>query len=185
TPWSTSPPTSVRSSGCARWGTSGPRSSSPARSRGPASGRTGSTPSRPVRRPEMTVELTRERTVQINAAAWEFWRFHANSADDWTRAYLAARGLRGLQAGYAPEGWARLVGRMRGRGFSADELVAAGLAFRTESGSVGDVFRDRLVLAYRDEHGDIVGFSARRNPALDDAGDAPAKYLNTTTTPAF
>lgn len=133
----------------------------------------------------MSDDLTRERTVQINAAAWEFWRFHANGADDWTRGYLAARGLRGLQAGYAPEGWARLVGRMRGRGFSADELVTAGLAFRTESGSVGDVFRDRLVLAYRDEHGDIVGFTARRNPALDDDGDAQAKYLNTTTTPAF
>ncbi len=133
----------------------------------------------------MTVELSRERVVAINAAAWEYWRWNANQAEDWTRGYLARRGLRGLQAGYAPEGWARLVGRMRGRGYSPDELVAAGLAFRTEAGGVGDVFRDRLVLAYRDEHGDIVGFTARRNPALDDDGDAPAKYLNTTTTPAF
>lgn len=133
----------------------------------------------------MTVELTRERVVEINAAAFEFWRFHANSADDWTRGYLARRGLRGLQAGYAPEGWARLVGRMRGRGYSADELVAVGLAFRTEAGGVGDVFRDRLVLPYRDEAGAIIGFTARRNPATDDTDDAPAKYLNTTTTLAF
>ncbi len=133
----------------------------------------------------MTVELTRERVVEINAAAFEFWRFHANSADGWTRGYLARRGLRGLQAGYAPEGWARLVGRMRVRGYNADELVAAGLAFRTDKGQVGDVFRDRLVLPYRDEAGAIIGFTARRNPATDDVDDAPAKYLNTTTTLAF
>ncbi|GED11317.1 toprim domain-containing protein [Cellulosimicrobium cellulans] len=133
----------------------------------------------------MSVELTRERVVEINAAAWEYWRWSANNADDWTREYLARRGLRGLQAGYAPEGWARLVGRMRGRGYSPEELVAAGLAFRTESGSVGDVFRDRLVLPYRDVTGAIVGFTARRNPATDDVDDAPAKYLNTTTTAAF
>jgi len=133
----------------------------------------------------MTVELTRERAVAINAAAWEFWRFHANSTDDWTRACLARRGLRGLQAGYAPEGWARLVGRMRGRGYGADELVAAGLAFRTEAGGVGDVFRDRLVLPYRDATGAIIGFTARRNPAMDDVDGAPAKYLNTTSTATF
>ena len=54
----------------------------------------------------MTVELTRKHVVAINEAAWEFWRFHANGAEDWTRAYLARRGLRGLQAGHAPEGWA-------------------------------------------------------------------------------
>jgi DNA primase catalytic core len=133
----------------------------------------------------MTVELTRERVIAINEAAWEFWRFHANSADDWTRAYLARRGLRGLQAGYAPEGWARLVGRMRGRGYSPDELVAAGLAFRTEKGQIGDVFRDRLVLPYRDAQGAIIGFTARRNPASDGTDDGPAKYLNTTSTAAF
>lgn len=133
----------------------------------------------------MTVELARERVVAINEAAWEFWRFHANSAEDWTRAYLARRGLRGLQAGYAPEGWARLVGRMRSRGYSADELVAAGLAFRTENGQIGDAFRDRLVLPYRDAQGAIIGFTARRNPVTDDVDDAPAKYLNTTSTAAF
>lgn len=133
----------------------------------------------------MTVELSRERVVTINEAAWEFWRFHANSTEDWTRAYLARRGLRGLQAGYAPEGWARLVGRMRGRGYNADELVAAGLAFRTEKGQIGDVLRDRLVLPYRDAQGAIIGFTARRNPATDDVDDAPAKYLNTTSTAAF
>ncbi|WP_454044665.1 toprim domain-containing protein [Cellulosimicrobium sp. Marseille-Q8652] len=133
----------------------------------------------------MSVELTRERVVEINAAAWEYWRWSANEDEDWTRAYLARRGLRGLQAGYAPEGWARLVGRMRGRGYSPEELVAAGLAFRTEAGGVGDVFRDRLVLPYRDETGAIIGFTARRNPATDGVDDAPAKYLNTTSTSAF
>ena len=33
--------------------------------------------------------------------------------------------------------------------------------------------------------GVIIGFTARRNPATDDVDDAPAKYLNTTSTPAF
>src|SRR5690606_39644660 len=54
-----------------------------------------------------------------------------------------------------------------------------------DAGGVCDVFRDRLVLPYRDNTGAIIGFTARRNPATDGARDAPAKYLNTTTTLAF
>lgn len=125
--------------------------------------------------------LTVERTIEVNAAAFEYWRWHATQPGEWTRNYLAARGLRGVKAGYAPDGWARLVPTLRRRGFTDAEIVGAGLAVRSGKGDLGDAFRDRLVLPIRDRQDHIIGFTARRNPVAERG----PKYLNTTTTAAF
>lgn len=130
----------------------------------------------------MNEQTTTTRIFEVNEAAWTWWRHQANSPGEWTRSYLTGRGLRGVQAGCAPEGWARLVGTLRRRGFVDDELVAAGVAHRTSRGQVIDAFRDRLVLAIRDQHANILGFTARRAP---DAGDDVAKYINTTSTAVY
>lgn len=129
--------------------------------------------------------ITADRLVAANDAAWRFWRWHAARPGEWTSAYLAQRGLRGLAAGLAPAGWSRLAPTLRRRGFTDDELVAAGLAVRATNGAVGDAFRDRLVLPIRDDQDQIIGFTARRNPATDGDDEAPAKYINTTSTPVY
>jgi DNA primase len=41
------------------------------------------------------------------------------------------------------------------------------------------------VLPVRNTADEILGFTARRNPSTDTDGEAPAKYLNTTATPAY
>ncbi|MCZ2261980.1 toprim domain-containing protein [Isoptericola sp. QY 916] len=128
---------------------------------------------------------TAERIVAVNAAAWDYWRWHATQSGEWVTGYLASRGLRGTVAGQAPAGWARLVPTLRRRGFTDTELLDAGLALEAKNGGVGDAFRDRLVLPIRDTSDRIIGFTARRNPATDDDPDAPPKYLNTTSTPAY
>lgn len=128
---------------------------------------------------------TAERIIAANAAAWDYWRWHATQPGEWITEYLASRGLRGTVAGQAPAGWARLVPTLRRRGFTDNELLDAGLALEAKNGGVGDAFRDRLVLPIRNTADEIVGFTARRNPATDDAPDAPPKYLNTTSTPAY
>ncbi|MGW8566671.1 hypothetical protein [Isoptericola sp. NPDC055881] len=128
---------------------------------------------------------TAERIIAVNAAAWDYWRWHATQPGEWVTGYLASRGLRGTVAGQAPAGWARLVPTLRRRGFTDTELLDAGLALEAKNGGVGDAFRDRLVLPIRDTSDRIIGFSARRNPATDDDPEAPPKYLNTTSTPAY
>lgn len=129
--------------------------------------------------------ITADRLIAVNDAAWRFWRWHAAQPGEWTSAYLAQRGLRGLAAGLAPAGWARLVPTLLRRGFTDDELVAAGLAVRASNGTVGDAFRDRLVRPIRDDQDRIIGFTARLNPLTDGDDEPPAKYINTTSTPVY
>lgn len=69
----------------------------------------------------------------------------------------------------------RLVGHLRGLGFSDDEIVAAGLARRRgEDDHLVDVFRGRITFGIRNESGQLAGFTARDYVA----SDGP-KYLNT------
>lgn len=131
--------------------------------------------------------ITPERTIAINEIAWDYWRYQATTDEDWTRDYLARRGLRGIQPGRAPDSWDRMVKTLRKKGVDDAELEAAGLARRSGSGAIGDFFRDRLVLPIRNQDDRIIGFTARRNPVNDPGPgeDGPPKYLNTATTPVF
>jgi hypothetical protein len=89
---------------------------------------------------------------------------------------LAARGLsvdlsRRLGLGYAPTGWTGLLDHLRRGGATADEVMAAGLAFRAKLGPV-DVLCHRLVFPVRDERGQLVGFTGRAAPGSSDATPA-------------
>jgi DNA primase catalytic core len=90
------------------------------------------------------------------------------------------------QLGYAPPGWTGLVDHLRGRGYSRQEIVDAGLGWISKTGAVVDRFRDRLILPIRDENATVVGFIGRRNPSLDrDPTNPVPKYLNTLDTALF
>jgi DNA primase len=105
------------------------------------------------------------------------------------RSYLAERGLGHVlnpasvwQVGYAPPGWTTLTDHLRRLGYSASEVLAAGLAVRARTGSVVDRFRDRVTVPIRDIDGTVVAFIARSAPR---AGSRVAKYLNSPTTPIY
>ncbi len=95
------------------------------------------------------------------------------------RAYLASRGLsegvcREFRVGYSPDAWDRVVGASQRSGYTADELLASGLASRKRDGAgLLDRFRGRLMFPWADSRGRVLGFGAR---ALKE-GDTP-KYLN-------
>ena len=80
--------------------------------------------------------------------------------------------------GFAPRDGRALLQHLRGRRFSDEELVSAGLA--RESG--WDFFQGRLVWPIRDSGRQVVGFGARR---IFDDDRIPAKYLNTPETPLY
>ncbi|BDZ46670.1 hypothetical protein GCM10025866_25790 [Naasia aerilata] len=82
--------------------------------------------------------------------------------------------------GFAPKSWDELTKHLRGRGFSDQELLAAGLVSSGDRG-VYDRFRGRVVWPIRDLSGETVGFGARR--LLED--DKGPKYLNTPETAVY
>lgn len=81
--------------------------------------------------------------------------------------------------GYAPDSWDALTAFLTKKGFSADELVRAGLAGK-KSG-VFDWFRGRIMFPIFDAQGAPVGFTGRVLQEKGGETDGP-KYLNTPQT---
>ena len=97
------------------------------------------------------------------------------------REYLLGRGLREetlqtFRVGYAPSAWDRILTASRRAGFSDEELLAVGLAQRSQNrpGQVYDRFRERIMFPSTDARGNVIGFGAR---AMRD--NQRPKYLNT------
>jgi len=130
----------------------------------------------------------RTRYVEANKLAAAFFTDQlAGPGAAAARAFLAERGFdRDAAAtyalGYAPEGWDVLVKHLRAKGFSAEELLAAGLASQGRQGPI-DRFRHRLVWPIKEITGEVVGFGARK--LSTDPGDDSPKYLNTPETPLY
>ena len=141
---------------------------------------------------DQEIPRQRKRMLELNreAARW-FYACLNGPGGAKAAAYLDKRGITRKTAnrfglGAAPEGWDNLLRAMREKGFTQDELLAAGLVTagqrRKESGtrSVYDKFRDRLIFPVIDIRGEVLGFSGR---ALND--DQEPKYLNSPETLVF
>ncbi len=106
------------------------------------------------------------------------------------RAYVAERGLTAeaieeFQIGYAPGYPDFLLRRLGGsRDLSPEVLLEAGLATRSDDGTVRDRFRGRITFPINDLQGRAIGFGARILPSDARAGEQ-AKYLNTAETPIY
>lgn len=120
------------------------------------------------------------------AAALAFVKALTGKAGERARAYLAQRGMTPAMTerfglGYAPAGWDALTTHLKGRGFSLDVLVKAGLALPRQSGEgVIDRFRNRVMIPIHDRRGRVVAFGGRAM-----SPDDQPKYLNTAETPIF
>ncbi|MGE0819313.1 MAG: DNA primase [Candidatus Nanopelagicales bacterium] len=129
----------------------------------------------------------RSRLVEANKAAAAFFVERLASPEaEIGRRFLTERGFDAEAAqkfgvGYAPKGWDVLLGHLRGKGFTDDQLVEVGLVARGGQRGIYDRFRGRLVWPIRDTSGDVVGFGARK---LYDDDEGP-KYLNTPETPLY
>ncbi len=125
----------------------------------------------------------RSRLLEANSAAAEFYANQLmTDAAIPGRDFLKGRGFDKAAAehfgiGFAPQGWNNLVDHLTAKGFTLDELVAAGLATKSERGAY-DKFRGRLIWPIRDTTGQVIGFGARK--LFED--DQGPKYLNTSDT---
>jgi DNA primase len=119
----------------------------------------------------------RDRLYALLEAAARFYERHLwdSQAGEPVRAYLTVRGLteeicRRFRLGLSPGG-DRLAAKARAKGYSQEELVAAGLVNRRGN----DYFAGRLVFPLADARGRVLGFGARR---LSEDDPIKAKYVN-------
>lgn len=129
----------------------------------------------------------RSRLVEAHRVAAEFYSAALLNLPEARpgRDFLRERGFDRMAAdkfgvGFSPRGGEELTKHLRDKGFSDDEIVAAGLAGRGRG--LYDRFRGRLMWPIRDITGDVVGFGARR---LFDDDRIEAKYLNTSETTIY
>lgn len=128
----------------------------------------------------------RSRLLAANQAAADFYQGQLGSEEaKFGRDLLLKRGFDQAAAqkfgvGYAPKGWKNLIDNLALKGFTLDEMVAAGLAMNSDKGGY-DRFRGRLVWPIRDANSQVLGFGARKLYE-DDQGP---KYLNTPETAVY
>jgi DNA primase len=123
----------------------------------------------------------------LQAAAELYHSFLLTAAEAQTaREYVARRGLSSetvdrFMLGYSPQGWDTLRNSLISKGYTADELLRAGLLVERESRSgTYDRFRDRLMIPIRDGRGHVIAFGGR---TLDPEG--LPKYINSPQTALF
>ncbi len=121
----------------------------------------------------------RYRLLTLMTAAAEFFK-NALEKNQSALQYLDNRGINDrtrekFNFGYAPAGNI-LIQKMREAGYSLEELEAAGLAARNDSGEYYDKFRNRIILSIKNLQGRIIAFGGRA------MGDFIPKYLNSPET---
>jgi DNA primase len=125
----------------------------------------------------------RGRLIEANKVSQEYYAEQLATPDaQVARQFLIERGFDQTAAatfgiGFAPREGEALFKHLRGRGFTQEETVEAGLV--AIGRSAYDRFRGRLLWPIRDAPGDTIGFGARR---IFDDDKIEAKYLNTPET---
>lgn len=127
----------------------------------------------------------KERLFKINRLAVDYFRKKLEDprGGQAAREYLKKRQIpvetaKEFLLGYAPTGWANLVGHFSAMGQSLSDVERAGLII-SKKDRYYDRFRERIIFPILDIREKVVGFGGR---ALD---DSLPKYLNSPETPVY
>jgi len=132
--------------------------------------------------------INRSRLVAANLAAATYYQEQLQLPEaQHGRDFLTKRGFdrdaaKTFGVGYAPDQWDSLFKYLKGKGFTEEELMLAGLVKEGTKGPI-DRYRNRLIWPVKDISGDVVGFGARKL-ASDEVDQGP-KYLNSPETPIY
>lgn len=126
----------------------------------------------------------KDRLLQINHLAAEYYHYllTTHKLGQTARDYLENRKISEkirttFMLGYSPSGWGNLHTFLAKKGFTSEEIEAAGLAIRGKNGWY-DRFRGRLMFPLKNHRGQTVGFSGRvLDPTVKEA-----KYINSPET---
>ncbi len=114
--------------------------------------------------------------------------FYGSKLSESAKKYLRERGvtdstIRDFRLGLAGDSWSDASDYLRSKKFADKEILDAGLAKRTERGTLTDKFRNRIMFPISDSAGRIVGFSGRIFG--ENASPEAPKYLNSPETLLF
>jgi DNA primase len=96
---------------------------------------------------------------------------------------LADEAIKTFRIGFSPQQWDALLKFLMAKGFGQQDIALAGMAIRKEDGGFYDRFRGRIMFPIFNHLGNIVGFTARVLPELDDG--KMGKYINTPETAVY
>ena len=127
----------------------------------------------------------RERSLQALTEAARFFYAQlyspqgARALEYFQKRRLSKKTMNNFGLGYAPDSFHALLDAMTQKGFTKEELEAAGLITRSERGTYFDKFRNRVMFPIIDMRGDVIAFGGR---VMD---DSKPKYLNSPETIVF
>ena len=124
---------------------------------------------------------------ELNNAAKEFFRNELERSKE-AGEYLKERGLtietiQEFELGWALPQSEALSLHLLHSGYRPEDIIRAGLAFKTERGLQLDRFRGRVMFPIHNHIGKVVGFTGRVLPKYDDGKSG--KYVNSPETPIF
>lgn len=130
-----------------------------------------------------SVVKKKEALYKVNVEAARFF-FSNLQKDRGSKSYFIRRGIeegtiKRFGLGFAKNGWQNLRTYLKGKGFSDNILLEAGLVLRSDKGTIYDRFRNRVMFPVFDIKGRVIGFGGR---VLD---DSKPKYLNSPETLVF
>ncbi|MDR2538764.1 MAG: DNA primase [Bifidobacteriaceae bacterium] len=131
-----------------------------------------------------------ERTgiILANSTAHQYFQnFFWSSAGGLAQQFLRDRHfsdaqIKKFEVGFIPNQWDNLSRYMQSKGWTAEQLIRAGLSLPSQKGGVHDRFRGRVIWPIKDLTGSVVGFGGRK--IFNDEHDT-AKFINTPETPVY
>lgn len=138
-----------------------------------------------LRRVSVKIDSQKNRLYDICQLAARYWQkvLMESTQAEKVRVYLKERGLNDetiedFQLGYAVDSWDNLLNFLGKRGYQGQDIFAAGLAVKKNSGQgFYDRFRGRLMFPIFDLNKKVIGFGGRTLKA-----EESAKYINTPQT---
>ena len=133
-----------------------------------------------------SMQRLKNKIYDINRDTARFFHsFLMSPEGKWALDYLLGRGLtlktiKHFGLGAAPDSWDTLIKHLKEKGYSQEDMLAAGVVGKSSRGTLYDRFRKRVMFPIINIRGNIIAFSGRAMPGEDKQG---GKYVNTTDTP--
>lgn len=135
-----------------------------------------------------SMQRLKNKIYDINRDTARFFHsFLMSPEGKWALDYLLGRGLtlktiKHFGLGAAPDSWDMLIKHLKEKGYSQEDMLAAGVVGKSSRGTLYDRFRKRVMFPIINIRGNIIAFSGRAMPGEDKQG---GKYVNTSDTPVY
>ena len=135
-----------------------------------------------------SMQRLKNKIYDINRDTARFFHsFLMSPEGKWALDYLLGRGLtlktiKHFGLGAALDSWDMLIKHLKEKGYSQEDMLAAGVVGKSSRGTLYDRFRKRVMFPIINIRGNIIAFSGRAMPGEDKQG---GKYVNTSDTPVY